>query len=162
MSADEGRTGSEGDLNLHLIVRAGERKVALPMTALRAVVPAPPLSRLPAEAPALAGLVALAGEPVAVVDLALLLGIDQPPARSGQMLVVIDDGNSQLALRVDGVEGHETLLPHLATGIDLSDSALGSTAPPAISVGRDSLFVLDIEAALADPRLTFTDTRSGA
>ena len=155
MQADE--VGSEdGDLHLHLIVRAGASRVALPMTALRSVVTAPPVTRLPAGR-SLAGLVALAGEPVAVVDLATLLGTEKASAEPDQFLVVVDDGDSKLAIRVDGVEGHETLLPHLSDRIDLSDSAGDAVTPLATPIGRDGLIVLDLNAALADPRLTLSD-----
>lgn len=145
--------GSPGpDGAVHLVLSAGGRRVALPMVALRSVVPAPPITRIPSEGRPLVGLAALGGEVVPVADLAALLGFDEPTSDREGLLVVVADGESQLALKVDAVEGHEALLPHLAARIDLSDAA-GHSNPLTTPVGADGLVVLDIGAALTDPRL---------
>lgn len=125
------------DSQVHLIVRTGALRVALPMSALRSVVTAPPITRLPGSAMAVLGLAALAGELVPVVDLATLLDAGESKPDPDRLLVVVADGESQLAFRVDGVEGH---------------------AP----VGPDGLFVLDIDGVLDDPRLSLFAPRSGA
>ena len=145
---------NEGDL--HLVVRAGGQRVALKMTALRSVVPPPPMTGLHVEGLALVGLVALAGEVVPVVELATLLGGESSTKVAEPMLVVLDDAGSQLALKVDGVEGHETLRPHLEVGIDLSDAST-AVAPLTTRVGEEGLLVLDLDAVLTDPRLSYSD-----
>lgn len=155
-----GSPGTEGDL--HLIVSAGGHRVALPMAALRSVVETPPITRLPPDGRSLVGVVALGGEVVPVADLAVLLGFDSANVDGPRLLVVVEDGDSQLALKVDGVEGHEALLPHLSARIDLSDSADVPTASLATPVGEDPLLVFDINAALADSRLSLPDAGSGA
>ena len=144
------------DGDLHLIVRAGGQRVALRMAALRAVVPPPPMTGLRIQGLMLVGVVGLSGEVVPVVDLAELLRLDNSSGDAEPMLVVVDDHGSQVAVRVDRVEGHEILQPHLAAGIDLSDSA-AAAAPLATPVGDSGLLVLDIEAALADDRLSISD-----
>lgn len=146
---------AEGDL--HVIVRAGGRRVALPMAALRSVVESPPITRLPPNGRSLIGVVALGGEVVPVADLGALLGYADRPAETERLLLVVEDGDSQLALKVDGVEGHETLLPHPSARIDLSDSVHAPAASLTHEVGADGLVALDINAALADPRLSLPD-----
>lgn len=149
------------DGDLHLIVRAGGERVAVRMSALRSVVPPPPMTGLQVDGLALVGLVALSGEVVPVVELATLLGREGFANHAEPMLVVLDDAGYQLALKVDGVEGHETLRPHLAAHIDLSDSAAGG-ATLTTPVGGEGLSVLDVDALLADPRLSFSDRGSRA
>lgn len=142
---------SDGDL--HLVVRTGGQRIALKMSALRGVVAPPPITSLRVDGFLCTGLVALSGEVVPVVDLAALLRLEKAAGDAEPMLVVVDDAGSPLALKVDRVEGHETLRPHLAARIDLSDSAAAG-APLATPVGADGLLVLDIDAALGDPRLS--------
>lgn len=122
------------------------------MAALRSVVPTPPITRLPADGQGLVGLVALGGEVIPVADLGALLGLDDS-SDSERLLLVVDDGESQLALKVEAVEGHETFLPPPVADIDLSDSSEGARHPLATVMGRHDLAVLDIDAVLADPRL---------
>lgn len=125
------------------------------MASLRAVVSPPPITALGVEGLLFVGLVALAGEVVPVVNLAALLRLEESSSDSEAMLVVVDDAGSQLALKVERVEGHETLRPHLVARIDLSDSAF-AVSPLATPVGRDGLMVLDIDAALTDARLSLS------
>lgn len=57
----------------HLLLRAGDAVCALPLAAVRRVVKALPVHRLPGSAPELAGLAEFAGEPLPVLDLARLV-----------------------------------------------------------------------------------------
>ena len=160
-----GDVGSGGAIeDLHLVVRAGGQRIALRMAALRSVVPSPPITRLPDSGPALLGLVALAGELVPVADLATLLDLDPPlkgrRAEPDPVLVVVADGESQLALRVDGVEGHESFLHHRTVRIDLSDEAARAATPLASRVDGEELLALNLDAALADPRLSIADANT--
>lgn len=148
----------EGDL--YLVVRVAEQRIALRMTALRSVVPPPPMTELRVDGLVLVGVVALSGEVVPVASLASLLGLEAPSSGGEPMLVVVDDAGSQFAFSVDRVEGHETIQPHLAAHIDLTDSA-GAVAPLATPIGDSGLLVLDIDAALADHRLSFSNRPAG-
>jgi chemotaxis signal transduction protein len=58
----------------HLLVRAGDAVCALPLARVRRVVKALAVHRLPGAAPELLGLAEHAGEPLAVIDLARLVG----------------------------------------------------------------------------------------
>ena len=58
----------------HLLVRAGEGVCALPLASVRKVVKALVVHRLPGAAPELLGLAEYGGEPLAVLDLARLVG----------------------------------------------------------------------------------------
>ena len=58
----------------HLLVRVGETTAALPATAVRRVVRAPRLYPVPGAGEGLLGLAEFAGEPLAVLDLAALMG----------------------------------------------------------------------------------------
>jgi chemotaxis signal transduction protein len=58
----------------HLLAQAGEVVCALPLTAVRQVVKALPVHRLPGAAEELSGLAEYAGEPLPVLDLARLVG----------------------------------------------------------------------------------------
>jgi chemotaxis signal transduction protein len=60
----------------HLLVRVGGTTAALPAGAVRRVVRALRLHPLPGAGPGLIGLAEFAGEPLAVLDLARLLGVD--------------------------------------------------------------------------------------
>lgn len=146
---------AEGEL--HLVVRAGAQRVALRMSSLRAVVAAPPVTRLPATDRSLVGVAALSGELVPVVDLAALVGIEAPARRAERLLVVVDDAGSPLAFKVDGVEGHESL----RSPADFAGAAAAGGAQAVTAPARTGLVVLDIEAALADARLSPGDPHSG-
>jgi len=58
----------------YLLVRLGDRLAALPATSVRRVVRGARLHPLPGAGPGLIGLAEFAGEPLAVLDLAQLLG----------------------------------------------------------------------------------------
>ncbi len=58
----------------YLLVRLGERLAALPALAVRRVVRGARLHPLPGAGPGLVGLAEFAGEPLAILDLAQLLG----------------------------------------------------------------------------------------
>lgn len=68
------RAGRMDPSAAHLLVRAGEAVCALPLGGVRRVVKALAVQRLPGAAPELLGLAEHAGEPLAVVDLARLVG----------------------------------------------------------------------------------------
>ncbi|MEO8198091.1 MAG: chemotaxis protein CheW [Thermoanaerobaculia bacterium] len=65
----------------YLLVRLGERLAALPALAVRRVVRGARLHPLPGAGPGLVGLAEFAGEPLAILDLAQLLGDDRGSSR---------------------------------------------------------------------------------
>ena len=79
--------------------------VALPLSALREVVPAPDdFADLPARTPGLLGAMLLRGVPLPVLDLRPVLGV--PTLRAfDQVVVIISDGEQQLGLLADAVRG---------------------------------------------------------
>jgi chemotaxis signal transduction protein len=86
-------------VNAHLVVRVGELRAALPARAVRRVTRAPAISPLPGARGALCGLLEFGGEPLAVLDLARLLGA--PPAAGPAAVAVVvrlpDDGSAGIA-----------------------------------------------------------------
>lgn len=65
----------------YLLVRCGEKVAALPAAAVRRVVRGARLHPLPGAGPGLVGLAEFAGEPLAVLDLAQLLGDERRSSR---------------------------------------------------------------------------------
>ena len=94
------------------VLQLGPAQVALPMDALREVIPSPArFSALPVTTIGLLGAFTLRGQVVAVLDLRLLLG--QPaPREPGQVVVLVRHADTVLGLLVDGVRG----LTRLAAG----------------------------------------------
>ena len=134
----------------HLIAGVANHRVAVPMSSLVQVVPAPRVTRLPGSAPALVGIVAVGGELVPVADLAQLLHLDAEGPRSEGLLLTIDDGDSRLGLRVDRVDGQTTIRTQDIASMVLASAGAALLAAP---VADDDLLVLNVAAALSDPRL---------
>lgn len=100
----------------HVVFRVAAERYALPLGAVREVVPPqPPFARVPRSSDAVAGVMNLRGRVVAVVDLAALVGL--PPqslaAGTGQVLI-LDHGKRALAFLIGGVLGVEPLEPPAA------------------------------------------------
>jgi purine-binding chemotaxis protein CheW len=93
----------------HVVFRVGSERFALPLEAVREVVPPqPPFARVPRCPDAVRGAMNLRGRVVAVVDLAQLVGLapqSLEPA-SGQVLI-LDHGKRSLGLLIGGVVGVE-------------------------------------------------------
>ncbi|MGY1822962.1 chemotaxis protein CheW [Geodermatophilus sp. SYSU D00079] len=95
---------SAGEVVYGLLRMAGV-DVALPLSALREVVPCPPeLAGLPAAAPGLLGAVQLRRLVLPVLDLAAVLG-RPAPRRPGQVVVVAASDGQVLGLLADEVRG---------------------------------------------------------
>jgi chemotaxis signal transduction protein len=83
-----------------LLVRAGDRLCALPLSRVRRVVRALAVTPLPGAAPELLGLAEFGGEPLPVLDLARLVGALPDPAAALPVTVVVlagRDGETELA-----------------------------------------------------------------
>jgi purine-binding chemotaxis protein CheW len=100
-----GTTGEPAGEVVYGLLRMADMDVALPLSALREVVPCPPeLAGLPAAAPGLLGAVELRRLVLPVLDLATILG-RPAPRRPGQVVVVAATGGQVLGLLADEVHG---------------------------------------------------------
>lgn len=96
-----------------VIFRAGGERFALPLAAVReVVVPQPPFARVPRAGPAVRGAMNLRGRVVAVVELALVLGLpaDLLGPQQGHVLVLARERRG-LGFLVAAVLGVEPLAP---------------------------------------------------
>lgn len=134
---------------LHLVVRIGDRMVAMPAARVRHVVRPAPLARLVECGAAISGLAVVHGDLVPIADVSAVLEPDgAAPARSASHFVVLDDGEGSIGLVVhEVVELRSLHAGEVAT--DRSGRRSGSIA----GVASDGVFVLDLDGLLADPRL---------
>ncbi len=93
----------------HLLVRAGGERYLLPVDAVVELLPVPASSPVPFAPDWLAGVSALHGELVAVVDLARFVGAADPAPLTHCLL--FDRSVAALALLVSGVEHMVAALP---------------------------------------------------
>jgi twitching motility protein PilI len=103
----------------HLSIRAGAERYLLPVSAVVELLPVPASSPVPTAPGWLAGVAALHGELVAVVDFARFMGVADPLPPSQCLL--FDRAVAALALLVSGVEHMVASVPqsdHEATPID--------------------------------------------
>lgn len=119
-----------------LIPLAGDR-YALELTAVREVLPVPPLTSAPGAPPALQGMFNLHGNVVALLDTPALLGLPETEARYA---VVLDTPGGPAALTADG-------LPAIAR---LEDPAGPAELPAAVARfatdGGEVATLLDVAA----------------
>jgi len=142
--------GAAGRVVCGLLSLAGV-DVALPLSALREVVPAPDeFADLPVRTPGLLGAMLLRGVPLPVLDLRPLLAA--PTVRAlDQVVVIISDGAQQLGLLADAVRG--------ISEVDVAQRrAVRATGTPLLfshTVRHEEtdavLSVLDVDAVLALP-----------
>lgn len=103
----------------HLLIRAGSERCLVPVAAVVELLSVPAYSPVPSAPDWLAGVAALHGELVAVVDFARFMGVADPPPPSQCLL--FDRTVGALALLVSGVEYMVAAVPpndHDATPID--------------------------------------------
>lgn len=134
---------------LHLIVRIGDRMVALPAARVSQVVRPSPLARLVGCGAAISGLAVVHGELVQIADVSAVLhpGADARP-RSASHFVVLDDEESSIGLLVDEVVELRPLHPD-----EVAADSSGHRSVAIVGVASDGVFVLDTDVLLADPRL---------
>ncbi len=96
-----------------VVFRVGTERFALPLSAVREVVPPnPPFARVPRAGGAVRGVMNLRGRVVAVVDLAELVGLPPQPLRAGQgQVLILDREKRALGLLIGVVLGVEPLAP---------------------------------------------------
>jgi purine-binding chemotaxis protein CheW len=111
----------------HVVFRAGGERFALPLAAVREVVlPQPPFARVPRCGAPVRGAMNLRGRVIAVVDLAVLVGLPAaPPEESAGQIVVLEAARPGLGLLVAGVLGVESLATEAADGPPARGPALG-------------------------------------
>jgi len=134
----------------YVVFRAGAERFALALEAVREVVPPrPPFARVPRAGAGVRGAMNLRGRVVAVVDLAVLLGLDVPPLAGGQgQVLILDLERRSLGFLVEGVVGVEALAApepsspgQLVRGVsELRGSAVSVLDPELLAQGAANLF----------------------
>ncbi len=106
-----------------LLLRLGEDRFALPVGVVREVIDTPPITRVPLAPEAVAGVAAVRGEIVPVVDLGMRLR--KRPTMAAPRLVTVEGG---------GIEGRVGLLADDVIGITqvASDEAIEPLPPDAV------------------------------
>lgn len=121
-----------------LVVRIGDQPFALPATPIRRIVPMAALTPLPGAPFGVAGVLAIGGDLLPVVDPRPLLGLPPTLPRPDQHLIAID-ATTHYLLWVDRAESVETLLPGAIATIDTAGDQL---APQIARLADDHLPIL--------------------
>lgn len=135
----------------HVVFRLERDRYALPLAAVREVVPAPSsYTRVPRAPAAIKGIMNLRGRVVPVIDLRVLLGLWAPAALPASKVVLLDRGRRELGLLISEVEGIEAI-----------EKVAGARASPTVRglarVGALAITVLDpegIDSAVAQAFIT--------
>lgn len=131
---------------LHLVVRVGPHRIAVPASKARQCSPPQPVATLPASGGGkLLGLVPTSAGVVAVADLADLLDVTAAIPIAQRPMVVVDNGGEGLALLVDELEA--------LADIEIA-SVTNHTGALTVAGPQPGTRVLDVDAlleALADP-----------
>jgi chemotaxis signal transduction protein len=94
-----------------VICRAGDRRFALPVSAVREVCTETPVSRMPGIAAPVQGVANVRGKVVTVIQAAALLGASTDPVGVPAWLVVLRFRDGRVGLAVDEVEELAALDP---------------------------------------------------
>nr|WP_276610741.1 chemotaxis protein CheW [Kineococcus siccus] len=131
--------------------------VALPLSALREVVPAPEaFADLPVRTPGLLGAMLLRGVPLPVLDLRPLLG--SPTVRADdQVVVIIADGERQLGLLADEVRGITRVAVEDRRTVRAAGAVLLFSHTVRHAETDAVVSVLDVDAVLALPGVPTVD-----
>lgn len=123
----------------YLLVRVGDSIAALPASAVRRVVRGARLHPLPGAGPGLVGLAEFAGEPLAVLDLAQLLGQERRSVRPAVTVVTWLGGGSDRELVGLGVDEAIEVTELDATALALGQALVGGR--PVVVVDTERLGV---------------------
>ncbi|HMB52401.1 MAG TPA: chemotaxis protein CheW [Thermoanaerobaculia bacterium] len=137
-------TGDNKQGRAHLLVQAGEVVCALPLDAVRRVVKALTVHRLPGAAGELSGLAEFAGEPMPVLDLGRLVGA-APGASPAYPITVIAWAGRAESRELIGLSADAALE---VVPIDLAGVVSVEAGPVAgeAQVGDEVVRVLDLVA----------------
>ncbi len=133
----------------HVVFRVANERYALPLDAVREVVlPQPPFSRVPRSSEAVRGVMNLRGRVLAVVDLALLVGLAPQPLQAGAgQVLILEHGRRALGFLIGGVLGVERITtppdapPGLVRGVARASSgAVTLLGADALAGEAESLF----------------------
>ncbi len=123
----------------YLLVRLGERIAALPAAAVRRVVRGARLHPLPGAGPGLVGLAEFAGEPLAILDLAQLLGLGERSSRPAVTVVTWLGSGDERELVGLGVDDAIEVAELDASALALGQALVGGR--PVVVVDTESLGV---------------------
>jgi len=137
----------------HVVFRLDRDRYALPLSAIREVVPAPAhYTRVPRAPPVLRGVMNLRGRVIPVVDLRALL--EQPPTATSTpslRIVLLEIGRRDLGLLVTDVDGIESIEKVVSAAQKASPTVRGLAR-----LGALAITVLDPEGLDAAVARTFT------
>jgi purine-binding chemotaxis protein CheW len=143
-----------------LVVRAGERLCALPVSAVGETMRPLPVAPIAGAPPYVLGVAIVRGEPVPVVDLAALVG-GGATAGAATRFVSVRSGGRVAALAVAEVLGVTSLGPEGARNAPLLADACGGTLVALRARDEDLLLVLGA-GRLVPPEATAAAARGEA
>lgn len=135
----------------YLSLRVGDHCLGIPAARIRHVTAPGAVTAVPDAPTAIVGIVSVIGAIVPVADLATILGV--PASRGARHLVVVDDGDEGLGLLVDDVDAVVALRTPQAED-DAEDHERATAGGPLAGTVVEGLRLLDLDALLADQRLT--------
>ena len=150
------RAEQAGDLVALVVFTIGGVRHAVEARFVREVLRRPDISAVPSAPVAVVGVTNVRGEILTVADISTLLGVAAPPA--GGPVIVLDGPPAPLGVLVDAV--------HDFVGVPAESIAPlpGNGGPPGTTLvlgASPDAAVLSAAAALSDPRLSTTESRSG-
>jgi purine-binding chemotaxis protein CheW len=133
-----------------LIFLLESEQYGVPLTALRSIQPAQQLTAVPRTPPRIAGILNVRGEIVAVVDLAVVLGLRTASMPEHPQVVLVDGPDGQVGLLVDEIVGVRSI----PTG-DVEPSLTGMSS--SLGIGESRVGLLNLAYLLAEERLAVDD-----
>ena len=134
---------------MHLELGAGDVRLAVAMTAVRAIIDVPRATRIPCAPEAIAHVVHAEGRIVTLADLGVIFG--QPPLaklEGSTFAVLLDVPGSPLALWVNRVHG----LRPLDAGSTVSSARSGPGSDVLSGISSDMTLVLSVEQLVSSLR----------
>jgi chemotaxis signal transduction protein len=134
-----------------LVFTVGDTRLGVPLDRVREVLPPGPTTLLPGGPHALAGVRVVHGQLVVVANPGPVLGVEERRPPSSRFAVVLEDRWAPVGLLADAIDGvvREDPAARPAGGAGFVES-----------VTAEGVLVLDVDALLADPRLTAVPSRS--
>ncbi len=127
----------------YLVFRAGGRRCACALEAVREIVPMRPATRLPGAPEWVRGLVNMRGALVTVADLSARFGVPRP-GDTGDVLVVEAEGKV-LGVLVDAVKDVVTFDAERLEAVE-AEHSVGGVVSHVAYAGEDQVLVCDVRA----------------